>query len=81
MLWGMGLQKENSSNTNDAEETNSDLAPQSSEKETLYTDSMSVEKLARIVGGRKGCEDKHLGHCSSVNCVAISSDSKFLVRI
>ena len=38
----------------------------------------SVTKLARVVGGRKGCEDKHIGHCTSVNCIAITTDSKFI---
>ena len=38
-----------------------------------------LSKIARFHGGRKGHEEKHLGHCSSVNAVAISSDNKFFV--
>lgn len=38
------------------------------------------EKLARVEGGRKGTQNTHKGHCMSVNAIAVSSDSKFLVR-
>lgn len=36
-------------------------------------------KVARVIGGKKGCEDQHRGHCRTVNAVAISSDNKFMV--
>jgi len=76
----MDLQNENSPNPSNAKEPILDIdGAKTSENETEYSDDLSIEKLARIVGGRKGCEDKHFGHCTSVNCVAISSDSKFLV--
>ena len=42
------------------------------------SNTSSIIKLARVVGGKKGCEDKHIGHCTAVNCVAISTDSKFV---
>ena len=42
------------------------------------TNISSIVKLARVMGGKKGCEDKHKGHCTAVNCIAISTDSKFI---
>jgi len=38
-------------------------------------------KLARIEGGRKGTENVHKGHCTTVNAIAVSSDTKFLVKV
>ncbi|KAM3877689.1 U3 small nucleolar RNA-interacting protein 2 [Diretmus argenteus] len=34
--------------------------------------------LHRIAGGRKGTEDRHVGHTAHVLCMAISSDGKYL---
>ncbi|KAG0721315.1 U3 small nucleolar RNA-interacting protein 2 [Chionoecetes opilio] len=40
--------------------------------------SISGEKLGAVLGGRKGTEDKHIGHTSHIYSIAISSDGKFL---
>ena len=42
-------------------------------------DTYDLDKVARFHGGRKGHEEKHIGHCSAVNAVAISSDNQFFV--
>jgi len=39
------------------------------------------EKLARFPGGRKGTESSHNGHCTTVNAIAVSSDTQFLVSL
>jgi ribosomal RNA-processing protein 9 len=36
-------------------------------------------RIKGIAGGRKGTEDRHKGHTSKINCIAFSSDNKFLV--
>ncbi|XP_071985235.1 U3 small nucleolar RNA-interacting protein 2 [Engystomops pustulosus] len=36
------------------------------------------KKVHKIPGGRKGCEDRHIGHTSHVLCMALSSDGKYL---
>ncbi|XP_030584324.1 U3 small nucleolar RNA-interacting protein 2 isoform X1 [Archocentrus centrarchus] len=36
------------------------------------------KKLHTIPGGRKGTEDRHVGHTSHILCMAISSDGKYL---
>ncbi|RWS12298.1 U3 small nucleolar RNA-interacting protein 2-like protein [Dinothrombium tinctorium] len=36
------------------------------------------KKIKIIPGGRKGTEKSHVGHSACVNCLAISSDDKFL---
>ena len=80
VLWGMEVENKNikiSSNLNGSDLEINDS--KESEDSSVCSDNLSFIKLARVVGGRKGCEDKHIGHCTSVNCVAISSDSKFLV--
>lgn len=38
------------------------------------------KKVRKIPGGRKGCEDKHVGHTAHILCMALSSDGKYLVR-
>lgn len=38
------------------------------------------KKLHTIHGGRKGTEDRHVGHTTHILCMAISSDGKYLVR-
>ncbi|CAB3368616.1 Hypothetical predicted protein [Cloeon dipterum] len=35
-------------------------------------------KVKSIPGGRKGTENRHKGHTTTVNCIAVSSDNKFL---
>jgi len=42
-------------------------------------DLQTGEKLARFQGGRKGTEAVHVGHCTPINAIAVSSDSQFLV--
>jgi WD40 repeat protein len=37
------------------------------------------QKLARLPGGRKQTEAVHMGHCTTINAVAVSTDSQFLV--
>ncbi|KAG5835766.1 hypothetical protein ANANG_G00247490 [Anguilla anguilla] len=37
------------------------------------------KKLHTIAGGRKGTEDRHVGHTTHILCMAISSDGKYLV--
>lgn len=37
------------------------------------------KKLHTIPGGRKGTEDRHIGHTAHILCMAISSDGKYLV--
>jgi hypothetical protein len=37
------------------------------------------QKLARFPGGRKQTESVHMGHCTTINAVAVSTDSQFLV--
>lgn len=32
-----------------------------------------------VPGGKKGTEERHMGHASQVLCMAISSDGKYLV--
>ena len=79
VLWRMELQNEDfpKSNSQNDIESNGDVSKKS-ENESLVSEKWTINKLARVAGGRKGCEDKHVGHCTSVNCVTISSDSKFL---
>ncbi|KAJ7999894.1 hypothetical protein DPEC_G00199140 [Dallia pectoralis] len=36
------------------------------------------KKLHTIAGGRKGTEDRHLGHTAHILCMSISSDGKYL---
>lgn len=43
-------------------------------------DVESGKKLHTIPGGRKGTEDRHVGHTAHILCMAISSDGKYLVR-
>ncbi|XP_077430355.1 U3 small nucleolar RNA-interacting protein 2 [Vanacampus margaritifer] len=38
----------------------------------------SGKKLRVIPGGRKGTEDRHVGHTAQVLCMSISSDAKYL---
>lgn len=40
----------------------------------------SGRKVQKIAGGRKGTEERHVGHTGHVLCMAISSDGKYLVR-
>lgn len=39
---------------------------------------MSGERLHTIAGGRKGTEDRHVGHTAHVICMSISSDGIYL---
>ncbi|XP_034022254.1 U3 small nucleolar RNA-interacting protein 2 [Thalassophryne amazonica] len=41
-------------------------------------DVESGRKLHKIAGGRKGTEDRHIGHTAHILCMAISSDGKYL---
>ncbi|MBN3302111.1 U3IP2 protein, partial [Amia calva] len=41
-------------------------------------DVESGKKLFTIPGGRKGTEDRHVGHTAHILCMAISSDGKYL---
>ncbi|XP_075966921.1 U3 small nucleolar RNA-interacting protein 2 isoform X1 [Anarhichas minor] len=41
-------------------------------------DFESGKKLHTIPGGRKGTEDRHVGHTAHILCMAISSDGKYL---
>lgn len=41
-------------------------------------DVESGKKLHTVAGGRKGTEDRHVGHTGHVLCMAISSDGKYL---
>uniref|UniRef100_A0A8C3AD32 U3 small nucleolar RNA-interacting protein 2 n=1 Tax=Cyclopterus lumpus TaxID=8103 RepID=A0A8C3AD32_CYCLU len=41
-------------------------------------DVESGKKLHTIPGGRKGTEDRHVGHTTHILCMAISSDGKYL---
>lgn len=34
-----------------------------------------------VPGGKKGTEERHMGHASHILCMAISSDGKYLVRV
>lgn len=45
----------------------------------LLGDVKSGKKLHTIPGGRKGTEDRHVGHTAHILCMAISSDGKYLV--
>ncbi|XP_073498906.1 U3 small nucleolar RNA-interacting protein 2 [Phyllobates terribilis] len=36
------------------------------------------KKIHKIPGGRKGCEDQHIGHTAHILCMALSSDGKYL---
>ncbi|XP_017566607.2 U3 small nucleolar RNA-interacting protein 2 isoform X2 [Pygocentrus nattereri] len=38
----------------------------------------SGKKVQKIAGGRKGTEDRHVGHTAHILCMAISSDGKYL---
>ncbi|KAI4880993.1 hypothetical protein NFI96_012562 [Prochilodus magdalenae] len=38
----------------------------------------SGKKVQKIAGGRKGTEDRHIGHTAHILCMAISSDGKYL---
>ncbi|KAL7843686.1 hypothetical protein AOLI_G00251980 [Acnodon oligacanthus] len=38
----------------------------------------SGKKAQKIAGGRKGTEDRHVGHTAHILCMAISSDGKYL---
>ena len=46
----------------------------------LLVEDGKVERVTRVVGGKKGCEAKHKGHCTAVNAMAMSTDGKLLVR-
>lgn len=39
---------------------------------------IGCSRVCRIVGGRKGKENEHFGHCSAVNALAVSSDGQYL---
>ncbi len=41
-------------------------------------DLRTWEKRARRPGGKRGQEESHHGHCSTVNAVAVSSDGKYV---
>uniref|UniRef100_H2T4F1 U3 small nucleolar RNA-interacting protein 2 n=1 Tax=Takifugu rubripes TaxID=31033 RepID=H2T4F1_TAKRU len=41
-------------------------------------DVESGKKLHKIPGGRKGTEDRHVGHTGHILCMAVSSDAKYL---
>ncbi|KAJ8409348.1 hypothetical protein AAFF_G00235460 [Aldrovandia affinis] len=41
-------------------------------------DVESGKKLHTIAGGRKGTEDRHVGHTAHILCMAVSSDGKYL---
>ncbi|TMS19130.1 U3 small nucleolar RNA-interacting protein 2 [Larimichthys crocea] len=41
-------------------------------------DVESGKKLHTVPGGRKGTEDRHVGHTAHVLCMAVSSDGKYL---
>uniref|UniRef100_A0A6Q2ZQZ4 U3 small nucleolar RNA-interacting protein 2 n=1 Tax=Esox lucius TaxID=8010 RepID=A0A6Q2ZQZ4_ESOLU len=41
-------------------------------------DVESGKRLHTIAGGRKGTEDRHLGHTAHILCMSISSDGKYL---
>ncbi|KAA8593377.1 hypothetical protein FQN60_009493 [Etheostoma spectabile] len=41
-------------------------------------DVVAGKKLHTIPGGRKGTEDRHVGHTAHILCMAISSDGKYL---
>lgn len=43
-------------------------------------DVESGKKLNTIPGGKKGTEDKHVGHTAHILCMTISSDGKYLVN-
>lgn len=45
----------------------------------LLGDVESGKKIHTIPGGRKGTEDRHVGHTAHILCMAISSDGKYLV--
>lgn len=47
----------------------------------LSGDIESGKKLRTIPGGRKGTEDRHVGHTTHILSMAVSSDGKYLVRI
>lgn len=40
----------------------------------------SGKKVHKMAGGRKGTEERHVGHTAHVLSMAISSDGKYLVR-
>lgn len=44
-------------------------------------DVESGKKLHTIHGGRKGTEDRHVGHTAHILCMSVSSDGKYLVSI
>jgi len=60
----------------------------SADGDTLYSASKdkglikwelpSGKKLHKIRGGKKGSEEKETGHCHVINCLAVTSDNKFL---
>uniref|UniRef100_A0A8C4ID19 U3 small nucleolar RNA-interacting protein 2 n=1 Tax=Dicentrarchus labrax TaxID=13489 RepID=A0A8C4ID19_DICLA len=41
-------------------------------------DVESGKKLHTIPGGRKGTEDRHVGHTAHILCISVSSDGKYL---
>ncbi|KAM4022604.1 LOW QUALITY PROTEIN: U3 small nucleolar RNA-interacting protein 2 [Anomaloglossus baeobatrachus] len=41
--------------------------------------SISDGKKVHNPGGRKGCEEQHIGHTAHILCMALSSDGKYLV--
>ena len=43
-------------------------------------DLKTGQKLERLPGGRKGTEGVHVGHCTTINTVAVSTDTQFLVN-
>lgn len=57
-----------------------DLAAQLSFFSASSGDVESGKKLNTIPGGRKGTEDRHVGHTAHVLCMAVSSDGKYLVN-
>ena len=78
VLWGMNM-KDMEQRCQDSGMTLPDTNIEGAhENKETYPETLCITKLARVDGGRKGCEDKHIGHCTSVNCVAISSDSQFI---
>ena len=77
VLWSIQIENTNSTAVDSQIGIHSRRSSNDVENDSGPTEDL-LHKLARVAGGRKGCEEKHVGHCSSVNCAAISTDSKFL---
>lgn len=45
---------------------------------TLVKYGINGEKLGTVLRGRKDAKDAHIGHCSHIYSIAVSSDGKFL---